>query len=203
MHYLAAWDHDCSRFRGTIKEKCFICWLIINKPQPKQSIQETPLLKGHLPWCRGGPLNRGSTVGKKKNHLFGQTSCVKKIIYFRRKLSRSSAQQGEPKGWTIRSTTDIFRKSQYFDSEVQNTLDCKKVVVFFLFFSKSVFQGERRRREIRFSREKNSYFSGLDPLTVSLSAFTLAPGLSSSQLERSWRLYKYGLFYSLRNIHRS
>ena len=192
MHYLAAWDNDCSRFRGTIKEKCFICWLIINKPQPKQSIQETPLLKGHLE----------VPLWVKKNHLFGQTSCVKKIIYFRRKLSRSSAQQGEPEGWTIRLTTDIFRKSQYFDSEVQNTLDCKKRWSFFPFFFQNRFF-KVRGVDVRFSLEKNSYFSGLDLLTVSFSAFTLAPGLSSSQLERSWPLYKYGLFYSLRNIHRS
>ena len=118
----------------------------------------------------------------------GQTYCVKKIMYFRRQLSRSSAQQGEAEGWTIRSTTDIFRKSQYFDSEVQNTLDCKKVVFFFFFFSKSVFQGERRRREIRFSREKNSYISRLDPLTVSFSAFTLAPvfRLASSSVLDLW-----------------
>ena len=38
--------NDCSRFRGRIKEKYFICWLIIYKPQPnlhsgKTSIQGT------------------------------------------------------------------------------------------------------------------------------------------------------------------
>ena len=100
-------------------------------------------------------MNRGSTVGK-KNHLFGQISCVKKIIYFRRKLSRSSAQQGEAEGWTIRSTTDIFRKSPHFDSEIQNTLDGKKV---FFFFQDRFFKV--RGVGVRFSREMNAYFSGL------------------------------------------
>ena len=33
-HYLAAWNNDCSRFQVRIKEKDFICWLIIKKPQP-------------------------------------------------------------------------------------------------------------------------------------------------------------------------
>ena len=41
---------------GRIKE--FIYWLIINKT-PAQ-----PPIKGHLPWSRGCPLNRDSTVIK-------------------------------------------------------------------------------------------------------------------------------------------
>ena len=200
MHYLAAWDNNCSRFRGRIK--CFICWLITNKSQPKlhskdslsirrfwgkgegwkrkkeradppppspisnllspsplgrpdtQAIQKTPLFKGHLPWCRGGPLNRGSTVGK-KSHLFGQTSCVKKIIYFRRKLSRSSAQQEEAEGWTISSTTDIFRNEiPIFQFGGSKYTRLQKN-----FFFKISFQ-ERRRREI-LARNERAYFSGL------------------------------------------
>ena len=105
----------------------------------------------------------------------GQTYCVKKIMYFRRQLSRSSAQQGEAEGWTIRSTTDIFRKSPHFDLEIHNTLDCKKVVVvvfFVFFFSKSVFQGERRWREI-LARNERVFFRSL--LTVSFCAFTHFP----------------------------
>ena len=130
-------------------------------------------------------MNRGSTVGK-KNHLFGQTSCVKKIIYFRRKLSRSSAQQGEPKGWTIRSTTDIFRKSQYFDSEVQNTLDCKKVVFFFFFFQNRFFKvrGVGVRFDSRAKRTRIFHVSipsqSHSPLSLLLSVFRLA---SSSVLD--------------------
>ena len=99
----------------------------------------------------------------------GQTYCVKKIMYFRRQLSRSSAQQGEAEGWTIRSTTDIFRKSQYFDSEVQNTLDCKKVVFFFFFFQNRFFKV--RGVGVRFSREMNTYFSVLS--SQSRSALSL------------------------------
>ena len=38
-----------------------LCRLTIIKPQPAlTSIQRTPLFKGHLPWSRGCPLNRGS-----------------------------------------------------------------------------------------------------------------------------------------------
>ena len=33
-HHLSAWNNNCSRSRDKIKEKYFICWLIINKPQP-------------------------------------------------------------------------------------------------------------------------------------------------------------------------
>ena len=102
----------------------------------------------------------------------GQTYCVKKIMYFRRQLSRSSAQQGEAEGWTIRSTTDIFRKSPHFDSEIHNTLDCKKVVVvvfLFFFFQNRFFKV--RGVCVRFSREMNAYFSVLS--SQSRSALSL------------------------------
>ena len=142
-------------------------------------------------------MNRGSIVAK-KNHLFGQTSCVKKIMYFvvicrchDLQLSREK-RKAEPYAQPL-----IFRKSPHFDSEIQNTLDCKKVVaVVVFFFSKSVFRGERRRREI-LARNGRVFFRSL--LAVSFSAFTLAPGLSFGLLDRSRPLHKYGLFCSLRN----
>ena len=93
-------------------------------------------------------------------------------MYFRRQLSRSSAQQGEAEGWTIRSTTDIFRKSPHFDSEIHNTLDCKKVVVvvfLFFFFQNRFFKV--RGVGVRFSREMNAYFSVLS--SQSRSALSL------------------------------
>ena len=52
----------CTRLNSTNKLKrtslCCLCCFIINKPQPNL-MQETPLFKGHLPWSRGCPLNRG------------------------------------------------------------------------------------------------------------------------------------------------
>ena len=41
--------NDCRRFRGRIKEKYFICWFIINKPQPN-------LLSGDT--CLGPQYNK-------------------------------------------------------------------------------------------------------------------------------------------------
>ena len=61
--YIAPWNNDCIRFRGGIKAKYFICWLIIDKPQPNLHSGETSTIQGHLPWSRGCLLmNRGSTV---------------------------------------------------------------------------------------------------------------------------------------------
>ena len=34
-HYLPVWNNNCNRFRSKIKTIYFLCWLIINKPQPK------------------------------------------------------------------------------------------------------------------------------------------------------------------------
>ena len=63
MNYKATWNVDCSSFCGRIKEKYFIGRLIItgNKSQ-LILIQETSLFRVHLPWFRGCPLNRNSTV---------------------------------------------------------------------------------------------------------------------------------------------
>ena len=41
IHYLAAWNYNCSKFCGEIKEKYFICCLIINKPQPNLNLGDT------------------------------------------------------------------------------------------------------------------------------------------------------------------
>ena len=49
------------KIQRQIKRKYFICWLIINYPIPT-SIQGIPLFRGHLPWSRGCPLNRGCNV---------------------------------------------------------------------------------------------------------------------------------------------
>ena len=57
IYHLVAWNNDCSRFRGRIKENCFISWL-----NYKPSAQ--PLFRGQFPWSRGCPLNRGSIVLK-------------------------------------------------------------------------------------------------------------------------------------------
>ena len=49
-HYLAAWNNDCSRFRVRIKEKDFICWLIIKKPQPNLHSGNNYLGPEGVPW---------------------------------------------------------------------------------------------------------------------------------------------------------
>ena len=59
IHYLAAWDNDCSRFWLRIKEKSFHSWLITN---PRlTSIQGTPLLRDICLGPEGVPC-RGSNV---------------------------------------------------------------------------------------------------------------------------------------------
>ena len=107
----------------------------------------------------------------------GQTYCVKKIMYFRRQLSRSSAQQGEASGrldhtlnhWHFQKIpTFWFGDSQY--TRLQKSCCC--CFFCFFFFSKSVFQGERRWREI-LARNERVFFRSL--LTVSFCAFTHFP----------------------------
>ena len=50
MHYVAAWNIDCSRFRGKIREKYFICRLIINKAHPNLHSGDTFLGPEGVPW---------------------------------------------------------------------------------------------------------------------------------------------------------
>ena len=130
----------------------------------------------------------------------GQTYCVKKIMYFRRQLSRSSAQQGEAEGWTIRSTTDIFRKSPHFDSEIHNTLarlqkSCCCCFFCFLFFKIGFSRWEALAWDSRAKWTRIFLFS---PHSLVLR-FHSFPGLSFGLLDRSWPLHEYGLFCSLRN----
>ena len=55
------------RFRGRVRETYFICWLIINKPQPNLQSWDT-FIQGCLSWSRGCPLNRCSTVLSRPYH---------------------------------------------------------------------------------------------------------------------------------------
>ena len=55
------------RFRGRVRETYFICWLIINKPQPNFHSGDT-FIQGRLSWSRGCPLNRCSTVLSRPYH---------------------------------------------------------------------------------------------------------------------------------------
>ena len=50
MHYVAAWNIDCSKFRGKIREKYFICRLIINKAHPNLHSGDTFLGPEGVPW---------------------------------------------------------------------------------------------------------------------------------------------------------
>ena len=50
MHYVVAWNIDCSRFRGKIREKYFICRLIINKAHPNLYSGDTFLGPEDVPW---------------------------------------------------------------------------------------------------------------------------------------------------------
>ena len=61
IHYLVAWNNDCSRFWRRIKEKSFRFWFILTNPSPTSN-QGEPLFKGHLLWSRGCPFKRGSNV---------------------------------------------------------------------------------------------------------------------------------------------
>ena len=58
--YLAAWSNDCSRFRGRMKEKYFMFWLIFNThcSLHSGSLALAPGPEG-IPWI---DLTRGSTV---------------------------------------------------------------------------------------------------------------------------------------------
>ena len=55
--------NDCRRFRGRIKEKYFICWFIINKPQPNLLSGDTCLGPEGVPWIKG-PLYNKSVSAK-------------------------------------------------------------------------------------------------------------------------------------------
>ena len=50
MHYVAAWNIDRSRFRGKIREKYFICKLIINKAHPNLHSGDTFHGPEDVPW---------------------------------------------------------------------------------------------------------------------------------------------------------
>ena len=161
MHYLAAWDHDCSRFRGTIKEKCFICWLIINKPQ---SIQETPLLKGHLPWCRGGPLNRGSTVGKKKSFVWSNILCQENYI-FPSQIVKIFSSAGRTKRLDHTLNHWHFQKIPIFRFGGSKYTRLQKSCCFFSFFFKigfsrweaSAWDSILARKELVFFRSRSPH----------------------------------------------
>ena len=69
MHYLAAWNNDSSRFHSLREQTPFsalikIFYLLFNFFL--QASVQTPF-RGHLPWSRGRPLNRGSSVIDKMN----------------------------------------------------------------------------------------------------------------------------------------
>ena len=177
MHYLAAWDHDCSRFRGTIKEKCFFCWLIINKPQ---SIQETPLLKGHLPWCRGGPLNRGSTVGKKKIICLVNILCQENYI-FPSQIVKIFSSAGRTKRLDHTLNHWHFQKIPIFRFGGSKYTRLQKSCFFFSFFFKIGFSRwfdsrAKRTRIFQVSIPSQSH----SPLSLLLPVFRLA---SSSVLD--------------------
>ena len=55
------------RFRGRVRETFFICWLIINKPQPNLYSWDT-FIQGCLSRSQGCPLNRCSTVLSRPYH---------------------------------------------------------------------------------------------------------------------------------------
>ena len=185
MHYLAAWDHDCSRFRGTIKEKCFICWLIINKPQPKQSIQETPLLKGHLPWCRGGPLNRGSTVGKKKSFVWSNILCQENYI-FPSQIVKIFSSAGRTKRLDHTLNHWHFQKIPIFRFGGSKYTRLQKSCFFSFFFQNRIFKvrGVGVRFDSRAKRTRIFQVSiplqSHSPLSLLLPVFRLA---SSSVLD--------------------
>ena len=61
IHYLAAWNNGCSRFRGRTKGILFICWLIINKLQPNVHSWNTCLGPEGVPWIEV-PLYDGRIV---------------------------------------------------------------------------------------------------------------------------------------------
>ena len=61
IHYLAAWNNGCSRFRGRTKGILFICWLIINKLQPNAHSWNTCLGPEGVPWIEV-PLYDGRIV---------------------------------------------------------------------------------------------------------------------------------------------
>ena len=50
--------NDCRRFRGRIKEKYFICWFIINKPQPNLHSGDTCLGPEGVPWIKVPQYNK-------------------------------------------------------------------------------------------------------------------------------------------------
>ena len=68
MHYLSAWNNDCSRFHSLREETPFsalikVFHLLVNfltSPSPTS-------IQGHFPMSRGRPLNRGSSVIDKMN----------------------------------------------------------------------------------------------------------------------------------------
>ena len=55
--------NDCRRFRGRIKEKYFICWFIIIKPQPNLHSGDTYLGPEGVPWIKV-PLYNKSVSAK-------------------------------------------------------------------------------------------------------------------------------------------
>ena len=61
IHYLAAWNNGCSRFRGRTKGILFICWLIINKLQPNIPSWNTCLGPEGVSWIEV-PLYDGRIV---------------------------------------------------------------------------------------------------------------------------------------------
>ena len=64
-----------------------------------------------------------------------------------------------------------------------------------LFFQDRFFKGGVG---VRFSREMNERIFQVSPRSLILRFHSVAPGLLSGLLERSWPLYKYGLFCSLK-----
>ena len=50
LHYLAAWNIDCSKFWGRIKEKYFICRSVINNPLHNLHSGDTFLGPKGVPW---------------------------------------------------------------------------------------------------------------------------------------------------------